>query len=235
MGLADFIRERLRVIGKSPRDASIEATGSPDAIRNIFRGKSEHPRGDTLRNLARALRCPVEDLMAAMADEAEGRISLGNLAPIGDRPYVPVTGVVEAGNWREAGTWDAEKYEDIRLSPDPSYPIRLQFGVAVAGTSINKIAEDGQFLLCLGIEYVDDSPSPAQDGDLAIIERIKPDGSREATVKRLRRVGRDWQLHYESTDHRWRGFLRAEEGFAHDREGYEIRRIGRVLGVAAPE
>ena len=55
------IEERLAALNLSARAASLRATGKPDTIRNIQRGR--RPRSDTLENLARALECTVAWLM----------------------------------------------------------------------------------------------------------------------------------------------------------------------------
>jgi transcriptional regulator with XRE-family HTH domain len=62
--LAARIQVRLDRLGFTARAASIKAGLKPDAIRNIVRGKSENPRGDTLRSLARALECSVQYLVS---------------------------------------------------------------------------------------------------------------------------------------------------------------------------
>ncbi len=55
------IEQRLTALNLSARAASLRATGKPDTIRNIQRGR--RPRSDTLENLARALECSVAWLM----------------------------------------------------------------------------------------------------------------------------------------------------------------------------
>jgi transcriptional regulator with XRE-family HTH domain len=62
--LAAQIQVRLDRLGFTARAASIKAGLKPDAIRNIVRGKSQNPRGDTLRSLARALECSVQYLVS---------------------------------------------------------------------------------------------------------------------------------------------------------------------------
>jgi len=62
--LAARIQVRLDRLGFTARAASIKAGLKPDAIRNIVRGKSQNPRGDTLRILARALECSVQYLVS---------------------------------------------------------------------------------------------------------------------------------------------------------------------------
>lgn len=65
------IQERLEAVGKKARTVSIEAGGSPDLVRNILRGKSKAPRGQSLTRLAEALGVSAEWLMTGD----------GNIAP----------------------------------------------------------------------------------------------------------------------------------------------------------
>ena len=232
--LAALIQGRLLILGKSARGASIEATGDPDAIRNIFREKSKSPRVSTLRRLEEVLKFEPDDLISALEapEMPHPSHSLGHIAPK-KRGELPVSGEVAAGIWLEIEHADESKHGPLPLAPDPRYPQDRQFAVLVRGNSINKVAKNGQFLLCLGIDYGRDGLPIVEDGDLAVVERIRPDGLREATVKRLRRGTDGWELHHESTDDRYRGVLRADEGLKQDDEGYEVRVLGKVLWILA--
>jgi transcriptional regulator with XRE-family HTH domain len=57
------IKMRLQELGLSPRAASLKAGLNDDAIRNIFRGRSRHPRYDTIAKIARVLDCEVQWLL----------------------------------------------------------------------------------------------------------------------------------------------------------------------------
>ena len=61
--LKDRVRQRLDKLGLSARAASTSAGLAPDAIRNVLRERSKHPRGDTLRDLAKALNCSIHWLV----------------------------------------------------------------------------------------------------------------------------------------------------------------------------
>ena len=100
------IEQRLDALNLSARAASMRATGKPDTIRNIQRGR--RPRSDTLENLARALECSVAWLMGedttpparhiAPTDLPSTYASTGTLAPhtMGRRD-LPVLGVAVGG------------------------------------------------------------------------------------------------------------------------------------------
>ena len=61
--LKDRIQNRLNELGKSARRASIDGGLTPDAIRNILRGKSKNPRRDTLEGVALGLDWNLEVLL----------------------------------------------------------------------------------------------------------------------------------------------------------------------------
>ena len=63
--LQQRIRERLDLLRRNPREASLAAGLGPDAIRTILSGRSKSPRGDTLAALARELQCDVNYLLGA--------------------------------------------------------------------------------------------------------------------------------------------------------------------------
>lgn len=66
--LATRIQRRLDRLGISARAASEKAGLGPDGVRNILRGKSQSPRGSTLKKLALVLECPVEYLLGHDSD-----------------------------------------------------------------------------------------------------------------------------------------------------------------------
>ena len=131
------IDERLKVIGKSPRAASMEAGGSPDLIRNITRGKSKSPRGENLTRLAKVLGVTVEWLMTGKGEievqpqvpVASGRITVPLISWIsaGKMSFPDITdetiGHVQEGELDPEGDWIALKVVGDsmdRISPPES-------------------------------------------------------------------------------------------------------------------
>lgn len=67
--LIDMLRVidwRLQALGMSDREASLKATGKPDAIREMRRGK--RPSDQRLRQIARVLKTSLENIVSANAD-----------------------------------------------------------------------------------------------------------------------------------------------------------------------
>lgn len=84
--LLERIDRRLAALGLNDRAASMKATGKPDAIRNIRRGRL--PRADTLDRLATALKCSSDWLLGKAPETAPGGTGgfAGRSAAIGGSP-----------------------------------------------------------------------------------------------------------------------------------------------------
>lgn len=61
--VADRIRARLKLLGLTPRAASLRAERQPFAVRDILSGKNENPKADLILDLARALVCSADYLL----------------------------------------------------------------------------------------------------------------------------------------------------------------------------
>lgn len=66
--VAQRIRARLKVLGLTPRAASLRAARQPFAVRDILSGKNENPKADLLLDLARALVCSTDYLLGLRED-----------------------------------------------------------------------------------------------------------------------------------------------------------------------
>ena len=103
----------------------------------------------------------------------------GPLAEEPELDRLKVNGSVEAGVWRESEHWDDDRQFTLEGSQSP-VPRARRFGVVVEGRSMDLAYEPGTVLDCVSI--FKDGVSP-QTGDHVIVERVRPDGLRELTVK----------------------------------------------------
>lgn len=102
------------------------------------------------------------------------------------------------------------------------YPENLQFTMALIGNAVDKIAQDGDTLLCVRTGAAGAEP---QDGDLVVIEH-RDDADTRVAVRRLRRIGDLCEFRSESKDPAFEAAplicnLRQDEG--------KILIIGKVL------
>lgn len=133
-----------------------------------------------------------------------------------------VRGIVEAGSWREVAYAEAVEPETL---PAPQFLVDSgAFALQVAGPSMNQHYPAGTYVVV----------DPWQGGALpvgkhVVVEREKPDGTVETTIKELTRNGEAYQL-WPRSDHP-----------AHqtpvpfdDQEGVTVRLVGRVIWAITP-
>lgn len=165
--IIERIERRRAAVGLSKK-AMYDAAGiGPDVLRDATRYGSL-PRIDTLQALAGAL------------DTSLGYL-LGLDAAPAPRPNAPssggvrVRGEVAAGLWLETAAVDDAGLGVIPLGPDPRYEASAQYALLVRGTSINRVAAPGDYVVCRDIRETGSEPA---DGDLVIVERRRGGGSR---------------------------------------------------------
>lgn len=112
-----------------------------------------------------------------------------------------VIGEVAAGNWREMEIFDI--MEQPPLGVDLSfYESKDCFALVVRGESINRIARDGDYLLCVRRDAM---KWPFNSGDLAIVQRSREGGRLiEVTAKQLKKINDEWELWPVSDDERFK-------------------------------
>lgn len=103
-------------------------------------------------------------------------------------PTLEVAGYVAAGVWREP----TENFPIMSIDTPPPVTTQARFGLVVEGHSMDLCYEPGTVLDCISIFA---HPIEPDTGDHVIVERVKPDGLRELTVKEVcRRDGRYFLL-----------------------------------------
>lgn len=188
-GMIDSMSERLRDARKKAGYAS--ASAAADAFGWQTSAYIHHENGtrsfpvEAAKRYARAFRVNPGWLLAldkveiAPAEASRERI-------------VEVTGSVAAGVWRETTEWPQSDRFEIVVGPSP-FPRSRRFGLRVDGHSMDLIFAPGTLLDCLSIFDLGIEPA---NGDFVIVERQRPDGMRELTVKEFQREddGRSWLL-----------------------------------------
>ena len=136
---------------------------------------------------------------------------------------MPVRGEVAAGVWREIEDLDLDP---IPIAAHPDFPAGAQYGALVRGSSINRVAQDSEYLIVVDVL---DSGLVPRPGDLVVVQKRRH-GRTEATVKRLASNGTGLVLKAESDDPRYQGDLPL--GAADDET--EIVISGIVIGKYTP-
>jgi SOS-response transcriptional repressor LexA len=133
-----------------------------------------------------------------------------------------VVGEVRAGAWLEVDG-EPEVVERIPVAPDSRWVHCRQFALQVVGTSMNKVAQPGDYVI---VASWSDMGTELQDDDLVVVKRLRGT-TYEVTLKRARQSEKGWQLWPESSDPRWQTPLKLEDG---DND-VEVVIIGRVIGI----
>lgn len=198
MDMRDRIKQRLEAVGLTANAASKLATskngksGNPNLIGDILRNPDQSPRWATIEKIAQVLETTPEWL-------ANGGPEVAPSTPM----MIPIRGMVEAGAFREVDIYASEiepRYVPGLAAANDGYDY---FALEVRGPSINRYCAEGGFIVCVPVSQVvpADTPlAPLLDGKYVVVERVKPDGSRETTVKRFvaKRSG-PAELHPDST------------------------------------
>lgn len=232
------IQSRLEALGLSERGAAEKAGLSAAGIRNLREGKSQSPRLETLRKLAPILQTSPEWL-AFGVDEDIARAQEASAA-LAHSPSLKVIGEVAAGRWLEADDHvDVPEFDPVPVQPDQRWRVEDQYGLVVRGTSLNRIAIDGDILAC--VDAVAARYRPAED-DLVIVEMRRNAGLlRQRTAKRYMKQGTHVELWPDSDDPRWQKPIiipqgpTALESMIEDEDGrIEVSIIALVTWVHRP-
>ena len=163
----------------------------------------------------------------ALADGSVAEIQ--RKAPALPTSGVPVVGEVAAGLWMEAALFETENAEESTISYDVRFPAQSQFVVRVRGESLNRIAANGDLLLC--VDYLAAGIAP-KENDLVLVERSRDNGMTiERTAKRVIKMNGQSELMPESTDPRFQDTIIYREG---DFDHTEVKLKARIVMVFKP-
>lgn len=156
-------------------------------------------------------------------ENSEVKSSLSELYdPVGQ---VLVSGKVAASSWMSVEDMDFGYEDQIYVPSAHGYPLEWQFALKIEGDCLNKIAADGDILVCVNI--IAAQIDIASD-DLVIVERRRYEGQMvERTAKRVRRTTDGFELWPESTNPLHQEPIKLFQ----DVGGEQIEVIGKVLWI----
>ena len=193
------IRERLDATGKSVRKAALDAGLSETALKDLLANEKQWPKLDTLQKLAASLETDPAWLAFGGDEDIEAAKAATAAMPLAS---LPVVGEVAAGRWLEADDHvDIPPYDPVPVQPDTRWRVEDQYGLMVRGTSLNRVALDGDILAC--VDAIAARYRPRED-DLVIVEMRRNAGLlRQMTAKRYMRLSTHIELWPDSDDPRW--------------------------------
>lgn len=138
---------------------------------------------------------------------------------------LPVIGKVAANTWIDVHEMDFTYDDQEELPALSGYPREWQYGLVVAGNCLNKVANNGDKLVCLDVIKSHVSPVP---GDLVIVERRRFGGQMvERTAKRLRMSAKGLELWPESHEPEHQDPIVLYE----PNEDVEVEMVAKVLWI----
>lgn len=150
----------LRVDAGLTQDALAEQIGTTKATISKMERSTSPPKVEWIEKLSRALN----------VNEAELLFGTSFAKPSRQPTFIPVIGMIAAGNWREA-----------IHSPDGEIPIvnakPHMFALEVSGDSIDRVARHGSFVA------IDPTDPALNDGSIYAVQNVEG----ETTLKRFRR------------------------------------------------
>lgn len=223
MAYLDSMGTRGERLKKARRDAGYRtATDAAKSLGIPYPTYAAHENGsrqyeaDEAVVYARKFKVPIEWLLTGKG---------GAVTPLSKSPLasVPVIGIVRAGAWQDINAGDHSLYEVVPAAPDA--PTEWQYAYTVEGTSLDKIAQPGDILVCLDCIK---SRVDIKEGDLVVVERSRFGGQMvERTAKRIRRSIAGIELWPESNDPLFQEPIRLDD--TQDGDTIEVR--AKVLWI----
>lgn len=170
---AERLREARKEAGFSSAAEAAQRFGWGEAAYRHHENGTRGFGADAAKKYGRAFRVRPAWLL--------GIDSVRELQDLGDPEpeRLHVNGSVAAGVWRESEQWGDDRAFILEGSQSP-VPRAGRFGVMVEGRSMDLSYEPGTVLDCISIYGGDVRP---RTGDHVIVQRTRPDGLREMTVK----------------------------------------------------
>lgn len=139
-------------------NAASVASGLPrDAISDILKGKSKHPRADTVAKLARGLHCTPDYLLEATDDPGEAYAPTPDLPDANDisADMPSVIQVPEYDVRLSAGDGFVVDHETTRrFWPLPRFLVRDQLGIAPGRATVQEILGDSMVPTMVSGDFV---------------------------------------------------------------------------------
>lgn len=233
MGKTNDNGELLRAARKA-RKLSQEALGAlldpPVSKQQIYKMEVGRQRisAAVAAQFGKIFDLPVEDL----ADEAfvVGKEPRGSAIRVQKISGLPVAGFAQAGYWAERDMIefdpdDAESAPDtIAVIADKRFPASRQYALQLIGSSLNRIAPDGSFVICVSLDAYPGGHDEARlNGKLVHVERRRRDLV-ETTVKRFVLKNGEAELWPDSDD------PKHQSPVPYDKGTEEVAIIGVVIG-----
>lgn len=176
----EFIKDRLKEIGRTQKELADYINIKPPHLSAIFKG-IRAIQANEIAPMARFLQINLEAFAKALSQNKKNLEVVPELAKT-----IHKIGFVEAGVWQKALQLPETEWTDVYYPLNENLRNKNIFALGVRGNSMNKIfSPERTTLICC---CIDDYPYPIENGDYVIAQRVSVDGEYEATVKRFQKI-----------------------------------------------
>jgi hypothetical protein len=198
----------------SPHAAAV-ATGRPDMLRDLARGKTRTLRTDSLQALSTALGRSMEEVSQALGlpsappgarDDKREDIAADPRRPVrANARLLPVRYVVQAGAWLEVDEMAQARLKSPPVAADPGFPADAQWLELVRGDSVDLFYPEGSWVHVVDAIAIGYAP---RDEDFVSVERKRQQGGLiERSLKQIAMKGRKVELWPRSRNPKWKAPL----------------------------
>lgn len=175
----DFIKDRLKEIGKKQKDLADFINIKPPHLSAIFSGIRQIQASE-LPLMAQFLQYDIDTFMLLISgkDVQSTRKTINKI------------GYVQAGIFTESVELPQSEWEQVYYTAPEVLQNKRVFALGVKGNSMNKIfLPEKTTLICLNLEdFYSLEPTGIKNGDFVIAQRKTVDGLYESTVKRYNKL-----------------------------------------------
>lgn len=222
------LQKAIDDLGWSKMDLHEKSGVSYDSINKYLRGNTAQPRGAIMGKLAAAIG-KTELWLREGLELDEGTVALSSAGLTEGL----VTGVVEAGTFREVDEFDQSERQRVAIPRDELFPNARQLLFDCSGDSMNDLKPrpilQGDRLVCLAYDDVEHLVE-LKSGMVVVVERTRDSGHfREWSVKQLELYSDRAEFHPRSTNPKHKAIVIRQDHEADD--GVTVKVIALVRRV----
>jgi len=164
-----MLEKAIEAAGMTPSALALAINRDKDYIRDYLVGRKRSLKAGDLQMIAEKL--------AAVGE----LLTVKEVGLTSDLPALPVVGTIRAGTWIETYMLEHDEEGTIPVSRDLRFPYARQYALAVSGDSMDQLAPDGSFVVCVDFG---ESGLRLKDGMMAHVESLEH-GKSETTLKEV--------------------------------------------------
>lgn len=210
----EILEKAIQEAGMTPAGLATAIGRDKDYIRDYLVGRKRSLKADDLVKIQQKIGRHVNQ-----------ETPFQEIADLSVLPQLPVIGTIRAGAWIETYMLEHEDQGTVPVSIDSRFPHARQYALAVSGDSMDKLAPDGSFAICVDFA---ESGLRLKAGMIAHVEATEHDKA-ESTLKEVGFEGNEVILIPRSSN----PVYRATKLRGHD--GVEVRVKGIMLSVYNPQ